>query len=299
MSMPETAITNSKRLVRGLMWERVRWLLRAHYCSHHQRFRLLTLAGPVPSEEVRCIRALMPNAHVTAVDKDKACVLAAMAADVDEVHHLDLTDYRKQPYGKSIMPAPLRGAQFDAISLDLTGTITLGLKDLVEVYWGAAQLLQPKGLLQVTFSYGRDVIEAFAERWERDRHSRGAEQKRLSKCPEVVQQRLWFLLLSKVQHIDCVLQYRSHAMPMVAFLMAKGRSVPSWQNPLPIPFRAVDEIDYELMLERGKMSTSLACSHARPRSSIIFARARRGRRRSPARQCRPGSCARSRSPICG
>src|ERR1700761_4855930 len=81
--MKAESISDQKRIVRAEQWTLARQILRARDATHHPKWRFLTIAGPIPAEEIDCIRNLMPKAHITAIDIDAKNVAAAKTAGAD------------------------------------------------------------------------------------------------------------------------------------------------------------------------------------------------------------------------
>ncbi len=134
-------ISDQKRLVRGELWLMVRRVLRARDNVHAGSWRLLTVAGPQPAEEITCIRELMPQAHITAVDIDGYRAAQARIAGADTVLTLDLSDYRREPFSNGVCvampPKKLGTDEYDAIWLDLSGPANEWLNKLLAAYWRA------------------------------------------------------------------------------------------------------------------------------------------------------------------
>src|SRR5215831_1515813 len=236
--MLESAISDQKRIVRGEYWLRARSALRARDHAHHRAWKILTIAGPAPAEEINSIRECMHQAHITAVDLVEDNVLAAIDAGADEAHTLNIGETRKVTngvgsYSKIIPPTVLADEKFDVISLDLTGPANDWLKDVVACYFREA--LVPKGAMMVTFSYGRDVVEAMNGEWENlrakaaqmDTYSYNGRQhpsypsylnslELLKDVPQSVAIRVWSALRIRCTDLESIVQYRGGHMPMVS-----------------------------------------------------------------------------------
>lgn len=113
--------------------------------AHFKTWRVLTLAGGEPKEELDLLRELFPTSHVTMVDYEEKCCDAARKAGADEVFCCDLSD----------PPAELLKASFDVVNLDLCTNDVKGIcLSLVSRY---AEVVAPaKGGLMLTFQVGRD-----------------------------------------------------------------------------------------------------------------------------------------------
>lgn len=279
--MLESSISDQKRLVRGLHWERTRCLLRARDQAHHQAWRLLTVAGPVPHEEITCIRELMPHAHITSVDIDQHAVLAAMDAGADDAYEIDIGafqktyDLRTQRF-QYAPPAELN-RMFDAVCLDLTATPEK-LRGAARTYW---HRVSKGGVLMLTFSYGRDVVEMYRVEWENmlglvpimlyDKYPFDPET--YLDFPLKIAERVWYLFRSPLsRHLDSCMQYCGAHHPVVACLLRKGQ-LPSSPN-----FRIVKDGDYEKALtgnadyDLGKV---YACPAERVAGLHAFAKSKR------------------------
>src|SRR5262245_27607856 len=156
---------DQKRLVRGEHWLAARNHLRIRDRAHHRSWQILIPAGGAPEGEIGAIHAVMPRAHIVAVDRDEACVEAARRAGADEAIRCDLLkDIVTQPGGpgrpaKLPAEAIMRSGPYDAISLDLCAGISDETKTVFEVYRRSASRggpLTARGVVILTFSYGRD-----------------------------------------------------------------------------------------------------------------------------------------------
>ena len=295
--MLPTAISDQKRMVRALHWQRARYFLRARDGSpHNQAWKLLTIAGPVPHEEIGAIRKLMPRAHITAIDIDENNVLAAMGADVDEAHICDVGAFIKKekdvqtwkdsdgqlhsyrPSGYSlVMPPPFsdmrapyaangsgpanrhqieEDARFDVLNIDLTGSANDWLKQVVQQWFTRG--LRPGGVMMVTFSYGRDVVERVFEEWRNapgnGRYGRvDHTMSYLEEIPDMLQARVWYILRSHSCHLDSCIQYVGNKMPMISCLLVK-KTLNERSR-----FIQIEPDDYELAVTADDLGSVFAC----------------------------------------
>jgi hypothetical protein len=262
-TMKAEAISEQKRLVRGEYWLAARSRLRARDAVHHRAWNVLMIAGPSPAEEINCIRECMHLAHITVVDLDEGNVLAAIDAGADEAFVCDVGRLQSVTnatgfYTKTLPPPEIADKKFDVVSLDLTGPANEWLADVVGCYF--RQMLTSKGAMMVTFSYGRDVVEAMNEEWDVLRSK--AQQKWhengnwrnpsyrdalavLNDIPEPIAIRVWCALRTRCTDLESCIQYRGHYMPMVACLIAKNRPL------LGTRFTALspDDLQYALVNE--------------------------------------------------
>lgn len=157
------APSKAKRKAQTRHWKQARLELRRRDWTHHDEWKILMLAGRAPEGEVAIIRDLMPKAVITAVDRDPVAIEAARAAGVDEVVQCNLAKIHRENYrGAHWFPPPaFLGREFDAIHLDFCNVLTPGLKRLMGVYM--RHCVKKLGVFIFTFSYGRDVAEAFGE----------------------------------------------------------------------------------------------------------------------------------------
>jgi hypothetical protein len=258
--MKAESISDQKRFVRGEHWLMTRGLLRARDVVHHARWRILIVAGPQPSEEVTCIRELMPKSHITAVDLDEDNILRAMAAGVDEAIIHDLADFdRTSPTsanmkGSYVASAKL-GPAFDVVCLDLTGPASDDLKKMVVAYFRS---LTKGGVLMVTFSYGRDVSEYFREFWRGGGNGIFVRERKIIERLEMadtVRDRVAFLVGAKISSVRSILQYRGGAMPMVSVLLHNKRTLNA-----PAPrFMSIQEGDFDLAVTAENLGNIYAC----------------------------------------
>lgn len=218
-------ITDGKRLVRGEHWLAVRTFLRQRDRVHNARWRIATLAGGQPAEEIGCLRELMPRAWIVAIDKDEACLEAAIDAGADEVLNVDIFDWQTPPTARgggraraaAFLPAPLlQLGKFDAINLDLCGGITSDVEVGLRRYGShvAAGGRQRAGALMLTFSYGRDVAEIYAGQGD------------YLNVPAPLGPRVRQAARSVTEGLGLVsvLAYAGNAMPMCSLLWLAGRN---------------------------------------------------------------------------
>jgi hypothetical protein len=247
-------ISDQKRLVRGEHYLHARTILRARDQTHHKRWRILTLAGGTPAGEIGCIRELMPKAQIVAVDRNQACLEAAIEAGADDVIHADLTNWavrRRQeerwnpdsnrredvPVESLCAAAPIAAlAPYDIINLDLCGGVNQTTRDIVARY---LRLLAPAGVFIITFSYGRDVVEVFQALWEEIESKAGEENDdRWSPnhnrtifemfsgagVPPLLVGRLRYLFVpTQMEKLRSVMAYRGNEMPMCSALYVPKR----------------------------------------------------------------------------
>lgn len=238
----EKSITDSKRLVRGEQWLAIRGFLRARDKVHHAAWIVLIIAGPNPQEEIRCIRAIMPRARIVAVDRAAENVVRALAAGADYGECLDLYEMRESTGGYPRPPSFFdQFGRFDAISLDLTGPANDILRKAINSYWS---LVSAQGVMIVTFSFGRDVVEMYHALAARkyDEFSNLAE-KTIEACDEVPEQvviRLYYILRSMMKHLTSIFQYRGPAMPMISFVLWKKTFIKQAR------YIKIDDLDFEL-----------------------------------------------------
>lgn len=225
-----STVSDQKRLVRGEHWLTIRRLLRARDGVHQKKWRFLILAGGAPAGEITAIRELCPKSVVIAVDRDLDCLAAAIDAGADDVVHCDLADWSyRDGINRTRLPAAsiLKLGKFDAVNLDFCGGVTQLTRDVVSTY---QRIITTHGVMNVTFSYGRDVVEMFHEelaRWEHlstrdggEARARRLERLRATGATESVLGRLLYLLPpSRQDDIVAVSLYRGAQMPMCSVLL--------------------------------------------------------------------------------
>lgn len=267
MSFERDTVSDQKRFVRGEHWLAARNALRARDKVHHAEWRVLIVAGPCPEEEIRCIRALMPRAEITAVDLVEENVAKAKAAGADVAFVCDLAGFRKVPrlrqFRDVTMPPLELSVPFDVVCLDLTGPADERLEKMVTVY---SRVVTNRGAMIVTFSYGRDVVEAIQFKWLTACNQRfGQNQyvkalKLIEGMPDSIMSRVYVALGSKVRSLVSVLQYSGHAMPMVSCLVMKT----SGASRLPAAkFAKVDQGDFEAAVTAENIGDIYACPQDR------------------------------------
>lgn len=229
--------SDQKRLARGEQWLMTRSTLRAWYRTHSSNWRILTLAGGSPAGEINCIRELMPKAHITAVDKDEACVLAAMDAGADDAIQVDLSEFTVSKHNTKQPNSALINKRFHAVHLDLCAGASHETRQLISVYLA---LVERPGVLLVTFSYGRDVVEFF--KMCQPIHER------LSRVPENVAARISYLCGAWAQKVASVILYQGNAMPMCSVAIVRLGSTAHAGGDLPYDLSIVklQEGDFEL-----------------------------------------------------
>jgi hypothetical protein len=259
--MNPDSISDQKRLVRGEHYKLARGLLRARDEVHQTKWRILTVSGPSPKEEIDCIRALFSHAFIVSVDIEPANTMAALAAGADDAHTGDLMDYTTADYAIRKPPAFLGNEKFDVLCLDLSGPATSALRRTVSVYW--QYLLSTRGVMIVTLSYGRDVMEMYEHHWERA-HGPDVEwlQKKID-IPGPIRSRLHFTFLSKTRCLQSVMLYAGKQMPMISTLLVKRSFYASEIPSQRLSFVKVDEPDYELMLTDDSRASIYACPQDR------------------------------------
>ena len=256
--LPEV-ISEQKRFVRAEHWLRARYHLRARDGAHNKAWDVLIVAGPSPREEIVCIRELLPRAIITAIDSNEQNVLAAIDAGANKAFVCDLGRMDKVD-GAMLPPMSLRDFEWDVICLDLTGPANDWLKSVVQCL--ATKALAKKGVMMVTFSYGRDVVERLEKEWTGNagfgrtpryefytqRASKGYGMDAvLCDCPEGIAARVWFALRTRTNYVETCYQYRGNKMPMVSCLFVKSHGGPYKVarfipiTPDDLPFAVIDE----------------------------------------------------------
>ncbi len=218
-------ITNSKRLARGEQLLMARTLLRARDEQHNRAWRVMILAGGSPGGEIAAIRELMPKAHITAVDTDRSCLAAAKDAGADEVICCDLADWvteeRTSSWGtrtkSTYLPVAMSAVEpFDIICLDLCGPVNRSTRELWRQY---RRKLSRHGIMILTFSYGRDVLEVFEEA-KKNAFPATIERFEAWGIPAPLQGRFAYLFtgFGDLNEIRSVIGYRGNEMPMCSVL---------------------------------------------------------------------------------
>jgi hypothetical protein len=280
--MEAKSISDQKRLVRGEHWLATRTFLRARDNSHHRAWKILMIAGPSPHEEINCIRELMPKTFIVAVDIDHRSVSAALAASADKALLCDITSSltgSDLSAVRELWPGTITGMfpprvppfelwdNYDAISLDLTGPADAKLATAVQTYW---HLLQKGGVMQITFSYGRDVVEHYKVLWDKalQRHPGGfgpninAVYLQELGISDLLAARILLVLNERTKKLVSVLQYSGKSMPMVSCLLVKDR------QRYPAKYCVVSEGDFEAAVTAENLGNIYAC----PADRILFLR---------------------------
>lgn len=237
-----STVSDQKRLARGEHWLFTRSLLRAWHRTHRSDWRIMTLAGGAPKGEFDAIKELMPSANITAVDKDQACIEAAIEDGADDVICADLTEWSFLDGSTYKRPtAQLVGKSFDVVNLDLCGGASEATRDMINVYRG---LVARPGVLKVTFSYGRDVVEFFKFR------QAIPPDLEVTGMPQTVAARLAYLLGPHVDMIASVILYSGNEMPMCSVVIecpGKGnRITKGYREQRRISFTKLQDEDFEL-----------------------------------------------------
>jgi hypothetical protein len=104
--------------------------------------------------------------------------------------------------------------------------------------------MMARGVMIVTFCYGRDVIEMYQMEWEQARAQTytAKQMDGLIDIAENLAQRVWYVLRGKSQHLDSCIQYRGRMMPMISCLLWKRRYLPKAR------FKVVGPHDYALAM---------------------------------------------------
>jgi hypothetical protein len=205
--------SDGKRLTRGEHWLLARTLLRRRDKVHHRSWKVITLAGENPRDEVSCIRELMPKADIVAVDKSESAVEAACRAGANVSCICDLYAFREpEPKNDHISRLPLELATlapFDVVNLDVCGDVS-SVVPLIRRY---SYAVAKKGVLMVTFSYGRDVVELFdAGAFGDVPAPLGGRVREVAKAAS-----------SQVGRIVSTLAYKGNQMPMCSCVWGPGR----------------------------------------------------------------------------
>jgi hypothetical protein len=260
-------ISDEKRFVRAEHWIFARQILRARDQAHHRAWRCLILAGPSPGEEISCIKALMPKAYILAADKISENAVAAIDAGADDVVVCDLAGFRQGKFGRTSFKKPplvLGDDPFDAICLDMTCLAGGGLAEVVKVYArsvGRGGPLTKNGAFIVNFSYGRDVLEYYSERWRQAKWDEEKLKQRLSDSgmPEQIAQRIFCVLGRRVGRLRSVLQYSGNAMPMLSCFLVVGGS---HEQPS-VQYESILPTDFEAAVTAEDIGNIYACPKER------------------------------------
>ena len=232
-SFDQDTVTDRKRLVRGEQWRGARTYLRSRDAVHNRRWRVLTLAGGAPKEEIDTIRSLMPSAEIICIDRDAKCCEAAADAGADNVVMCDLFDFpdrRKGPGERGGLSGPIPpeierlGDRLDVVNLDFCGVITPAMEVAMYRYSRLIRGKRDGGVLMVTFAYGRDVIE------------RMDMESRYKGLPGLIGGRVSLLDRSLGQvggshRLASVVVYRGPSMPMCSAMWVPNHIIGMVPNP--------------------------------------------------------------------
>lgn len=182
----------------------------------------------------------MPKANILAVDNDPRCLDAAINAGVDEVVQCDLTDWAQRTDSAQrtyYLPAdPIaRYGQFDLVCMDLCAGVNQTTRNIFHAY---RKLLTPNGVMLLTFSYGRDVMEMFMQALhdfrrlshdsapsQMERRCRILDQIQALEIPDSLAGRLIYLFTpTELERVYSIMAYRGNEMPMCSVLYSGGRS---------------------------------------------------------------------------
>lgn len=208
------------------------------------------MAGGAPLGELVCIRELMPKSHVTAVDNDMACCESAAIAEYDEVVHTDLTYYEQGNPRPSANAAIKALDKFDVVNLDMCCGASEELKRMVRVY---SERLTSRGVLMVTFSYGREVIEFFKMR----PYGKSVEWLMKNGLPELLAQRVDYIGAKMALDLVSIILYRGCAMPMCSLLFHRATKCNG------LSFVKLDEGDLEMAVLQPDPSRLYDCPQER------------------------------------
>lgn len=286
-------ITDQKRVARGEHLRLATKCLRARDGVHNGKWKVLMIAGPEPEGEAVAIRELMPQAHILCVDKEMQYVVRA-AEVADAILCCDLTPsakYVESSYSdhkyRVLIPNPELWTRrpFDLIDLDFCGTPSRDVPSLIRVN---STLLSARGVLMVTFSYGRDVLEMSEEALAklRTKAESGQIHWRIDnflelKMPEPLKARIAFVLSpGLLQRLRSILAYRGKEMPMCALLIGGSASVNYKLNYL----KLCDEDFEDVMLEQyGDPCRIYDC----PAERLLFLRRSRSAKKAVATRQNP------------
>ncbi len=244
-------ITDQKRLVRGEQLLRARRSLRARDHVHDRPWRVMMLPGGKPAEEINAIRELMPKAHITAVDKSEACLLAATEAGADNVVHCELEDFQHRGTHRRAPAVIHDQAKFDLIILDLCSTANLITKRLASVY---RYMLTGYGVFIFNFVYGRDVAEVYIDAAET-----APAYKRVVRAgvPEPLAGRISYVFTEPtIDALRSVAAYKG-TLPMCSCLFAFGEKYRD------LSFLKVEPGDFEIAVTMPDPSKLYACPKER------------------------------------
>lgn len=275
--------SDQKRIARGEHYRYARTLLRERDRIHNRRWRVLTIAGRNAGEEIACIRALMPKSYIVAVDIDTQAVAAARDAGADEAFACDVLELSRLPRKTyAYRPASLlaRSEKFDVICFDFCAGASPELKKAAGTY--NRHLLTGRGVFILNFSYGRDVVEAFAADARDLAGSHPACLLNSIDPPMIgrIAAAIPGTWRSNAQ-LRSVLLYRGNAMPMCSCLWIKTRSIApdrGWLGPPPELTR-LDDADHPLLVLDG-YDDDPSLVYATPRDRIAALRRSRAAQRA-------------------
>lgn len=260
-------ISDQKRIARGEHWLLARTILRARDRKHHANWKVAILSGAAPAGEINVIRELMPEAHITAVDRESDCVAQALSDGADEGLCLDLGAYTRVPKARfhkdRRLPAgELADRKLDVFSLDLCSGANDYTKDLLSVY------ARISDVTIVTFSYGRDVTEFFELRCHTPPELASAG------VPDMVAKRIGYLLGSYdglgTHGIGSVILYRGNETPMCSVLHSKSPAKLATYPAKPLSFVRLCEEDFEAAILHPDAARLYDC----PQERIVALRRR-------------------------
>lgn len=229
-------ITDRKRYARGEQLRFAKTLLQARDEVHHASWKVLMLAGPEPSGEINSIRSLMPKSVIIAVDINPESVEKARLAGADCAVCCDLSKFEVSGTGAGTIKKPCVEMQnvisqfgnLDILHLDFCGSPCHTMKLLISV---GLTMLSGRGVLILTFSYGRDVTAMFRESYSAlHRSQRGKADAACSVlgyllekgASESIVERLSYVFsTTSIAAIRSVIQYSGPQMPMCSVLVHK------------------------------------------------------------------------------
>jgi hypothetical protein len=218
----ERGLTDFKRLARGEHLLLARTKLRARDHVHNAPWKVLMTAGGCPGGEISAIRELMPRAFIVAVDKDELCVRKAEEAGADRSIVCDLSDVVASIAGGKTTVSPkclYEFGRFDLIDLDLCSNVNRQTRFLTKTY---TNLLSARGVMMLTVSYGRDVVEAIYDE-AGSFASRSADFERLYDAwvQPLVAARVYYLLKGWLGKLQSLIIYPGSVMPMMSMLIER------------------------------------------------------------------------------
>lgn len=250
-------VTDAKRLVRGEHYLLASRLVRSR-SADRSRIRVLMVPGRAAQEEVSAIRAAMPGAHITAVDRDTAALEAAIEAGADDVVEADLGGVERRSWND---PALSRHS-FDIVNIDLCCGATTQMRDILRA---ATSATSNRGVVMGWFSYGRDVVEFYVAK------ERGhiLNEARVNSVPEAMRGRIGYLTDSRLSVVSA-LSYRGNQMPMCSVLWQRQK----WGVRVGWTLLWVEDADLRRACLFGKGDgVDPACLYATPATRIAAWRA--------------------------